>query len=183
MRTAFLLLVMAFTAHAQQDDTGVGIFTAFAGGVFGIGSRADGGVSLGLPTTRYLVPNVEFSYAKLGTYDYRTGIYNNTRNLQESAMYDLNGGVKIRFPGSSRSYVVPFLGLGVGLLRFSSDLASSGFSGNTDVRTGTNYLAGTVSGGVMYYITKHVGLQPEVKGYLSHRNFVRVTVGVFYQFP
>ena len=181
MRIAAFLLVLAFTLRAQQDETGVGEITGFFGGVTGIDTHPAGGFTFASPTSRHLVPYLEVCYASLGTYDFRSGFLNGTANLRQSRMYDLNGGVHVRFP--NRTHAVPYIGAGIGLLRFSSDLESAALSGNTTVHAGANYLAGNLSGGVRYYITNHVGVRPEVKGYLGNKNFIRLAVGLFYQFP
>ena len=183
---AAVLFVCAFTLGAQQDTspqdaTGVGEFTAFAGGVFGIGSHPSGGVAFASPTSRHIVPNLEFAVAGLGSYDFRSGDLNRTVNLRRSTLYDLNGSIQVRFP--NRTHMLPYFGVGAGLLRFTNDVESAGPAGNVVVHGASNYLAGNFSGGARYYITDHLGVRPEIKGYISNKNFVRFSVGIFYQFP
>ena len=107
--------------YAQQDETGVGEIAGFMGAVMGVGAHVNGGFSFASPTSRHLVPNVELSYSSLGTDSFRTGNFDRgTINVRNSRMYDVNGGVHIRFP--EKRDLAPYVGLGLGLLRFSSDL-------------------------------------------------------------
>ncbi len=166
---------------AQQDETGVGEATGFLGGVFGVGAHVGGGVGFAAPTSRHLVPNIEFAYSPLGNYSFLNGVLGHTINVVSSRMYDVNGGVQVRFPMRDTNYC-PYFGVGVGLLRFVTDQEIAAASPVTEHRA-MNYLAGNFSAGIRYYITKNLGLRPEVKGYFGNKKFARATVGIFYQFP
>jgi hypothetical protein len=79
---------------------------------------------------------------------------------------------------------VPYIGVGGGVLRLSSSTNTSGFGTTAAVDTSKNELAANVSAGALCYITQHIGMQIEAKGYLAHQNQVgRVSAGLFFQFP
>jgi hypothetical protein len=175
------LLISSVPAHAQTD-TNVGIASASAGGIFGLGAHGSYGASLADPLSKYFMPFVDFSYSPLTSYAFTYGSNLTGKGLYTSSLLDLNGGVKIRFTGK-RDWV-PYIGVGAGLLRLSSSTYTSGFSQTATVNASRNELAGNVSVGGLYYVTQHVGFVMEVKGYMAaHNRFGRASIGVFYQFP
>jgi len=176
------LFLASFAAHAQQADTGVGIAAVSGGGIFGLGAHGSVGASLGAPVSKYLVPFIDFSYSPLTSYAFTYGANLLGKGLYTSSVADVNGGLKIRFP--TKSDWVPYIGLGVGLLRFSSSIYSSGFNTTATVNRSNDEAAGNVSAGALYYVTRHVGFGVELKGYMAqHNRFGRASAGVFYQFP
>jgi len=174
--------VLCPSANAQQADTGVGIAEFSAGGLFGLGAHGSVGGSLGAPVSKYLVPFIDFSYSPLSTYSYTYGANNTGKALYRSALADVNGGVKIRFP--NKSGWVPYIGLGAGLLHLSSSDYASGFNETATIKQSHDEAAGNASVGALYYITQHIGFGMELKGYAAQdRRLMRATAGVFYQFP
>jgi|SRR5580658_818908 hypothetical protein len=175
------LLISSLPAHAQTE-TNVGIAAVSAGGIFGLGGHGSYGASLADPVSKYLMPFIDFSYSPLTSYAFTYGANLTGKGLYTSSLVDVNGGVKVRF--TSKRDWVPYIGVGVGLLRLSSTTATSGFSTTATVNTSRDELAGNVSAGGLYYVTPHVGFEIEVKGYMAQQNrFGRASVGVFYQFP
>jgi hypothetical protein len=123
-----------------------------------------------------------FSYSPLSSYAFTYGTNLTGKGLYTSSLLDANGGIKVRFP--NKSFWVPYLGLGGGVLRLSSSTNTSGFGTTAAVNTSKNELAANVSAGALYYVTQHIGMQIEAKGYLAHQNQVgRVSAGLFFQFP
>jgi hypothetical protein len=176
------LSIAVLPAGAQQADTGVAIATISAGGLFGLGGHGSYGASLADGVTKYLVPFVDFSYSPLSSYAFTYGTNLTGKGLYTSSLLDANGGIKVRFP--NKSFWVPYLGLGGGVLRLSSSTNTSGFGTTAAVNTSKNELAANVSAGALYYVTQHIGMQIEAKGYLAHQNQVgRVSAGLFFQFP
>jgi len=176
------LLISVAPALAQETDTGVMIASFSGGGIFGVGAHGAVGGSAGFPVSRYLVPFVEFSYSPLKSYSYTYGQDNLGKGLFRSGLVDVNGGVKIRFAGK-RDWV-PYIGLGGGMLRFSSSTYTSGFNVTSTVHQSDIKPAGNVSVGGLYYFTRHFGFNVEVKAYVARQDhIVRTTAGVFYQFP
>ena len=179
---ASVLLISSLPAHAQQTDTNVAIAAVSAGGIFGLGAHGSIGASLADPVSRHLVPFIDFSYSPLISYAFTYGADNSGKGLYRSSFLDVNGGVKIRFAG--KGDWVPYIGLGAGVLRFSSSTYTSGFSTTATVNQSHSDLAGNVSLGALYYVTQHVGFGIELKGYIAQNNrLVRASAGVFYQFP
>ncbi len=128
------------------------------------------------------MPFIDLSYSPLTSYAFTYGVNDTGKGLFTSSLFDVNGGVKIRF--TSKRDWVPYIGLGAGLLRFSTSSYTSGFNTTATVKTSTNEAAGNVSVGGLYYVTQHVGFGMELKGYLAqHNRFAQATAGVFYQFP
>jgi hypothetical protein len=176
------LFILCVPAHAQQADTGVGIVAFSAGAVFGVGAHGAVDGTLSAPTSKYIVPFIDIGYSPLISYAFTYGANNTGKGLYTSSVFDANGGVHIRF--TSKRDWVPYVGLGAGLLRFSSSSYTSGFNTTATVNSSRNELAGNASVGGLYYVTQHVGFQMEAKGYFASQNrFARATVGVFYQFP
>lgn len=183
VRAALILILFSFAASAQQSDTGVAIAEFSAGGIFGLGAHGSVGGNIGAPISRFLVPYVDFSYSPLTTYSYNYGSNLTGKALYSSSVLDANGGVRIRFAGR-RSDWVPYIGVGGGVLHFTSSDETSGFSVTQTIKTSNNELAVNGSIGALYYVTQHVGFGIEAKGYEGHpRRFAQGTMGVFYQFP
>lgn len=176
------LWVAALPMYAQQTDTGVVQAAFSAGGIFGLGAHGSVGGSLASPVSRHFVPFIDFAYSPLSSYAYTYGSDNTGKGLFRSGLIDVNGGVRIRFPG--KGDWVPYVGFGAGVLHFSSTDYRSGFNVTSTVHDGNNDFAGNASVGAMYYFTTHFGFTTELKGYFAqHNRFMRATAGVFYQFP
>jgi hypothetical protein len=176
------LLLSGWPAHAQQDETGVGIATLSGGAIFGLGAHGSYGASVGDAVSKYLVPFIDFSYSPLTSYAFTYGTNLTGKGLYTSSLLDVNGGIKIRFP--NKSNWVPYVGLGAGLLRFSSSTDTSGFGTTATVKQNSDEAAGNAGVGALYYITQHIGLEVEAKGYAAqHNHFGRASAGLFFQFP
>ena len=165
--SAAALVFAAAPVPAQPDVINAPELTGFVGGVLGVGSHPAVGAAVAYPTSRYLVPNVEFSYSPL---DERGGI--------KTRLWDFNGGLHVRFPDRGIPRLTPYLGFGIGLIRIENRFPAPPFSRGADV----NKFAVNLSGGARYYITDQFGVRPEIKGFLGDYSFMRASVGVFWQF-
>jgi len=176
------LLISTLPAHAQPTDTGVGIAAISAGGIFGLGGHGSYGASLADPVSKYVMPFIDFSYSPLTSYAFTYGTNLTGKGLYTSSLLDVNGGIKIRFP--SNGDWVPYIGVGAGLLRLSSSTDTSGFGTTASLNASRDEAAGNASAGALYYVTQHIGIVTEVKGYFAeHNRFGRVSAGLFFQFP
>jgi opacity protein-like surface antigen len=164
---AFVLAFAAAPAAAQPDAVGGTEASGIFGGVFGVGAHPAVGAAAAYPTSRHIVPNVEFTYSPL---DSPPGV--------SSRLWDVNGGIHVRFPGHVPR-LAPYLGVGLGLVRFSHRIPSPPFG---SVTASENHFAANLSGGARYYITDNFGVRPEIKGFIGDKSFARLSVGVFWQF-
>jgi hypothetical protein len=175
-------LVFVSQAGAQQSDTNVGIGWATAGGLFGQGAHGSYGVGIGDAVSKHIVPFLDFSYSPLISYGYTYGANETGKGLFTSSVLDFNGGIKIRLPG--KGDWVPYFGLGGGLLRFATSNYESGFGTTATLNNNRNELAGNASVGGLYYVTPHVGVDLELKGYAGrYDHILRASAGIFFQFP
>jgi hypothetical protein len=178
-----LLLISVSPALAQETDTGVAIATLSAGGIVGLGGHGSYGASLADPVTKHVMPFIDFSYSPLTSYAFTYGANNDGKGLFTSSLFDLNGGVKVRFP-NNRGNWVPYFGVGAGLLHFATSTYTSGFSQTATVNASHQDLAGNLSAGGLYYVTQHIGIELELKGYFAQQEHLgRVSAGLFFQFP
>ncbi|MGA2132685.1 MAG: outer membrane beta-barrel protein [Bryobacteraceae bacterium] len=176
-----LLLAAISCASAQQADTGGAIATLGAGGLFGLGAHGSVDGNVAAPVSKHFMPFIDFAYAPLSSFAYNYGSNDTGKALYRSDLIDVNGGVKIRFPG--KGDWVPYIGLGAGALHLWSNTNMSGFGVTENVHTARTELAGNASAGGMYYINPHVGINLEAKGYAAeHNRFAQATIGIFYQF-
>ncbi len=176
-----LSLAAVAGAYAQNDGGGA-IAVLSAGGLFGQGAHGNVAADLEAPVSRHFMPFLEFSYSPLRTQAFTYGSNNTGKGLFQSYLADLNGGLKIRFPSRKGDWV-PYIGFGAGLLHEWSNTHESGFNTTASFGSSSNELAGNFSVGGIYYITPHVGLNLEAKGYAAqHEHFGRATIGIFYHF-
>ncbi|HTQ53875.1 MAG TPA: outer membrane beta-barrel protein [Bryobacteraceae bacterium] len=176
------LPLLVSCASAQQADTGGAIASISAGGLFGLGAHGSVDASVAAPVSKHFMPFIDFTYAPLTTYSYTYGLNDTGKALYRSYMLDVNGGIKIRFPAKKSDWV-PYVGFGAGALHLWSNTNMSGFGATANVHTSHTELAGNASVGAIYYVTPHVGLGIEAKGYAAqHNRFAQATAGVFYQF-
>ena len=91
-------MISILPAHAQTADTGVGIAEFSGGGIFGLGAHGNVGGSLWVPTSKYAVPVRRifvFAACQLQLY---YGVNDTGEGLFISQLWDLNSGIKFRFP-------------------------------------------------------------------------------------
>jgi opacity protein-like surface antigen len=163
---------------AQSAETDVGEIAGYAGGVAGIGSHPAGGVTFTTALSRYTLFGAELGFASLGS----EGFHSPAGSVfSRSRLYDFNGHVNVRIP--FRSHWAPYIVLGAGLLHSTAERAVSTASGSSIEKTSDNDFAFHIGAGLRYYVTDKWGIRPEWKYYASDRNFSKLAVGVFYQFP
>jgi opacity protein-like surface antigen len=180
VRKIIVLLALAPTilAFGQTGETDIGEIAAYAGGVFGIGSHPAGGVTFMTALSRYTMFGAELGFASLGSDGFRTPA---TSQVSSARLFDFNGHVHVRIP--VRRYWEPYITIGAGLLHSTAERVITSPMGNTVEDSSDNDFAFHIGGGLRYFVRDKWGLRPEWKYYASDRNFSKLSIGVFYQFP
>jgi opacity protein-like surface antigen len=178
MRTLAFFLFSAALACAQSAQTDAGEVAAYAGGAFGIGSHPATGMTFATALSKYVLFGAELGFAPLGTESFQGRIGS---GFTRARLYDFNGHVQVRIP--VRDNWAPYITVGPGLLHSTAERVSSTALGNNVVKTSDNAFAFHIGAGLRYYFTNNWGVRPEWKFYASDRNFSKLVVGAFYQFP
>lgn len=142
----------------------------------GPGSHPTVGLSLASPVSRHVVPVVDLGFTPLGNRAFRPDF---ASRVNRSNLFELTGGAHLRWPISSA--FAPYLTVGAGLLHTSSDVVVGQNMGT--MREGDNHFAFSLGAGARYYMSRKWGVRPELKFYSSKRDFGRLSIGFFYQFP
>jgi opacity protein-like surface antigen len=179
-RLLVLLLICAATLFPQTGETDIGEIGGHLGGVFGIGSHPNGGLTFLTAVSRYAFFGAEVAFSPLGEESLRqpgtpfTGI-------ERSRLYDVNGTVHVRIPVRDRWE--PYVPLGVGWLRSVYERQTSAGPEASRVKVSADDFAFHLGAGVRYFVTNKFGVRPEFRYYVTDRNFSRLTIGLFCQFP
>lgn len=168
--------VLCLPVWAQSDETGVGEVTGYIGAMAGPGTHPAVGLTIAAPVYRYVVPLVEFSYTPLGNRAFRPDL---TSMVNRTNLFEFSGGAHIRLPVNR--VLAPYLALGAGLVHSSTEVALGRNMGTA--REGDNYFAFNVGIGARYYMSRRWGVRPEIKYYRTKRDFARISIGFFYEFP
>jgi len=177
---AFLVFGIALAPLGAKSDetagTGAGELSAYAGPVFGIGSHPAVGGSVGEAFSRYGSVLVDVSYMPLSNETLLSTPL--TTSYRHSGLYDFDLCANLRVPVRKRweAYGI----LGIGLLYNVYQSAFIGPTGTAFANHSKTNFDFSTGGGVRYYIRENWGIRPEVRVFISNRNFVRVAVGVFY---
>jgi len=175
-----LLAMVAASAalDAQSNKTGDGELSAYTGAAFGLGTHAAVGGRTGTAFSRYAIGLIDISYMPLGRETMisgpRAAIY------RASGLYDFALSFHIQIPVRKRW--APYGILAPGLLYnvYQTAVLTPAAAAFVD-RSKTNFEFST-GGGVRYYVKDNWGVRPEVRVFISARNFTRISVGVFYDF-
>ncbi|TMP96329.1 MAG: porin family protein, partial [Verrucomicrobia bacterium] len=174
---ALLAIAMGPAAlEAQSDKTGEGELSAYAGAVFGMGAHPAVGSSTGTAFSRYATALIDVSYMPLNSDTLLSSP--TTAAYRGSGLFDFALCVNVQIPVGRRW--APYGILGAGLLYnvYQAALLTPAGAGFAD-RSKTNFEFST-GGGVRYYVADNWGIRPEVRVFISGRNFTRISVGVFY---
>ena len=167
----------AGAGYGQDLQKGEAEATAQAGVVAGIGTHGSFGASIGAAATDQVFVFGEFSYIPLGggsveAFGFRAG--------GSAKAYGFNFGGQYLFPKSGS--LAPYAGAGLGILHNSVKYSSSfGGTSSSVSASGTDaYLS--LGGGARYYSSDRWGFKPEVMLFVGSNTYVRLGVGIFYQF-
>jgi opacity protein-like surface antigen len=162
--------------EAQADKKGEGELSAYAGAVFGMGAHPAVGGSTGTAFSRYATELIDISYMPLN----RDTLLSSplAAAYRGSGLYDFALCTNVQIPIGRRW--APYGILGIGLLYnvYQAAVLTPAGAGYAD-RSKTNFEFST-GGGVRYYVADNWGIRPEVRVFISGRNFTRISVGVFY---
>jgi opacity protein-like surface antigen len=170
--------VLAALALGQSGETDLSEVAAYAGGVFGLGTHPAGGMTFTTALSRYTMFGAELGFASLGSEGFRTPAGS---QVSRARLFDFNGHVHVRIP--VRRYWEPYIAIGAGLLHSTSERIVTTPAGNMVEDSSDNNFAFQIGGGLRYFIGEKWGVRPEWKYYASERNFSKLSIGVFYQFP
>ena len=175
----FGLFVMTAVGYGQSMEQGQIEATGQIGFVSGIGTHGAFGGSGGVALNERVFAFGEFLYIPLGSST--VTILGDNRSVSAHAL-NLDGGLQYQF----RKYgsMVPYAGVGLGLLHSSASISNSfSFQGlNFSTGGSSNDFYANLGGGVRYYVTEQWGVRPEFTIFAGPNSFVRVGVGVFYEF-
>ena len=165
-------------SYGQELERGKVEATGLAGLVSGIGTHGSLAGTVGTAVTDHVFALGEFSYIPLGggtidAFGFRSG--------GSAKAYGFNFGAQYLFRKSG--LVAPYAGAGLGLLHNSVNYSSMvGGTITTLSASGTDaYLS--LGGGVRYYPREEGwGFKPEVMLFAGPNTYIRLGVGIFYQF-
>lgn len=176
--TIFLFLITGL-GYGQDMKQGQIEATGQLGFVSGIGTHVAVGGSAGAALNERVLVFGEFLYIPLGSST--TTVLGVNRGVSARA-YNFDGGLQYQF----RKYgsLVPYAGVGMGLLHSSASISNSfsfqGFNFSTGGTSNDFYV--NLGGGARYYVTEQWGFRPEFTIFAGPNTFVRIGAGVFYQF-
>ena len=166
------------TSYGQDLEKSEVEATAQVGLVSGIGTHGSLAGTIGTAVTDHVFGFGEFSYIPLGggtvdAFGFRSG--------GSAKAYGFNLGAQYLFRKSGS--VAPYAGAGLGVLHSSVNYSSTvGGTTTTLSASGTDaYLS--LSGGVRYYLKEEGwGFKPELTVFAGPNTYIRLGVGIFYQF-
>jgi opacity protein-like surface antigen len=173
------LLVITGVGYGQDMHQGQIEATGQIGFVSGIGTHGAFGGSVGGALNERVLVYGEFLYIPLGSST--VNVLGVNRSVSARA-FNLDGGLQYQF----RKYgsMVPYAGVGLGLLHSVADISSSFSLQGLNFSTGgssTDFYV-NLGGGVRYYVTERWGVRPEFTIFAGPNTFVRIGAGVFYEF-
>jgi opacity protein-like surface antigen len=173
------LFVMAGACYGQDMQQGQIEATGQLGFVSGIGTHVAVGGSVGGALNERVLLYGEFLYIPLGSST--VNVLGVNRSVSARA-FNFDGGLQYQF----RKYgsMVPYAGVGLGLLHSSASIPNSfSFQGlNFSTGGSSNDFYANLGGGVRYYVTEQWGVRPEFTIFAGPNTFVRIGAGVFYEF-
>ncbi|MEZ5356302.1 MAG: outer membrane beta-barrel protein [Bryobacteraceae bacterium] len=161
-------------AGLEQGQTEGG---AVAGIVSGIGTRASLGGQIASGLTDKIAAYGELSFIPLGG---AKSTFAGTTASSSSRAFNLNGGIHYQFKQSGK--MTPYAAAGLGILHSSGSFRTSGEGLNLSGSASANSLYFNLGGGVRYYMADNWGFRPEIMIFAGDQTYVRLGVGIFYQF-
>ena len=95
--------------------------------------------------------------------------------------YDFNGGIHFQFP-LKEPKAVPYVAAGVGALHSSGSATTTVMGTTASTKASATDFYFNFGGGLRYYVSDRWGIRPELKIFAGDETFVRLAIGIFYQF-
>ncbi len=171
-----VLVAVAGSGVLMAADTEAGTTEAvgFGGLVAGIGTHGALGGGIAYAATDRILAVAELSYIPTG------GVSGSVAGFSfksSSRVFGLDGGIHYQFPKDEK--LIPYVAAGVGVLHGSGSFSTTGV-GSTSISSTDLYF--NFGGGLRYYLADNWGIRPELKIFAGDETFVRIGVGIFYQF-
>lgn len=177
--TLFGLFIVSTAGYSQDMERGQIEATGQVGFVTGIGTHGAFGGSAGAALNEHVLAFGEFLFIPLGSSTVRVlGVNQNV----SARGYNFDGGIQYQF--RKHGSMVPYAGVGMGLLHSSASISNSfsfqGFNFSTGGSSNDFYV--NLGGGARYYVSEQWGVRPEFTIFAGPNTFVRIGAGVFYEF-
>ena len=174
-------LVLATSGYAQQLEKGKVEATGHVGLALGVGTRAAFAGTLGGAINERVFVLGEFGYIPLGGA--------NISGVTPGGPFEFDSGGKIlsfmagaQYQFNSQRSFVPYAGAALGVVHSSGETESTVGSVTQNISVTRNDFFVSFGGGARYYVKDRWGFKPEVMIFAGKDSFVRVGVGMFYQF-
>lgn len=172
------LLIAVTIASAADREVGTAEVAGFGGLVAGIGTHGTIGGDVSYAVRERLLAVGEFSYipgggGKLAGPGYAA--------KWSAKAYNFNGGIHWEFK-LKEPKAVPYVGGGVGAIHSTGSASVTAPGAGVTVKASATDFYFNFGGGLRYYISDKWGIRPELKVFAGDDTFVRLAIGIFYQF-
>lgn len=178
--TLSMMFAVGSTMSLQAAETEVGTaeVAGYGGLVAGIGTHGVLGGGLAYAVKPRLLAVGEFSYIPGGGEQVSGPGY---VVKTSSRAYDFNGGIHFQFP-LREPKAVPYVAAGLGALHGSASYTGSALGQTYSGKASSTDFYFNFGGGLRYYVSERWGLRPELKIFAGDETYVRLAIGIFYQF-
>jgi len=163
---------------AAEIEAGTAQVAGFGGLVAGIGTHGTVGGGVAYAARERVLAVGEFSYIPGGSQKVTGAGF--TAKASARA-YDFNGGIHFQFP-LKEPKAVPYVGAGIGALHGSASGSATVMGSTFSSKVSATDFYFNFGGGLRYYISDRWGVRPELKIFAGDETFLRLAIGIFYQF-
>jgi opacity protein-like surface antigen len=174
-------LVLAASGYAQQLEKGKIETTGHVGLAMGVGTRAAFAGTLGTAINDRVFVLGELGWIPLG------GTSASGQTGGSSFEFDSGGKILTFMAGAQYQFnaqrsFVPYAGAGLGLVHSSGETRTTIGGSTQTINVSSNNFYMSIGGGARYYVKDRWGFKPELMVFAGEDSFVRLGVGMFYQF-
>jgi hypothetical protein len=181
MAAAMACLFLAASGYAQQLEKGKVEATGQVGLALGVGTRAAFAGTLGTAINERVFVLGEFGYIPVG------GV--SASGQTAGGLFEFDSGGKIlsfmagaQYQFTAQRSFVPYAGAALGLVHASGEARTTVGGQTQTVSLSSNNFYISFGGGARYYVKDKWGFKPELMFFAGDDSFVRLGVGMFYQF-